>query len=101
MAYLKRYHNARLVLDPPYPEVDEDDFIVQDWQNFYGQIEEEIPPNAPKAKGNALTIRIFVDGSHGDVKVNRKSRTGFIVFLNSSPKYWYSKKQGCCDEDRV
>ena len=94
VAYLKRYHNARLVLDPSYPEIDDDDFIVQDWQNFYGQIEEEIPSNAPEARGNEFIIRVFVDASHADDKVNRRSRTGFIVFLNSSPIYWYSKKQG-------
>ena len=94
IAYLKRYHNARLVLDPSYPEIDEEMFVEQEWHNFYGNIKEEIPPNAPEPKGNEFIIRVFVDASHADNKVNRKSRTGFIVFLNSSPIYWYSKKQG-------
>jgi hypothetical protein len=29
--YLKRKHNARLVLDPTYPDIDEDDFKECDW----------------------------------------------------------------------
>ena len=38
-----------------------------------------------------------MDASFGDCKLTRKSRTGFIVFLNSSPIYYYSKKQGSCE----
>ena len=94
MAYLKRFHNARLVMDPTYPDIEDDNFVERDWENFYGNLREEIPCNAPEPRGNEFVIRVYVDASHADNKVNRKSRTGFIVFLNSSPIYWYSKKQG-------
>ena len=37
-----------------------------------------------------------MDADHaGDaVTVTRKSRTGFIVFINNAPVYWDSKRQG-------
>ena len=93
-AYLKRHHNARMVLDPSYPEIDDEEFIVRDWTDFYGKLKEDIPPNAPKPRGKEFIMRVFVDASHADNKVNRRSRTGFIVMLNNAPVYWFSKKQG-------
>jgi len=93
-AYLKRHHNARMVLDPSYPEIDDKEFIVRDWTDFYGKLKEDIPPNAPKPRGKEFIMREFVDASHADNKVNRRSRTGFIVMLNNAPVYWFSKKQG-------
>ncbi len=40
-------------------------------------------------------MRAFVDSDHaGDTITRRRSRTGFMVFLNCSPIHWFSKKQG-------
>ena len=40
-----------------------------------------------------MIITVFVDADHeGDI-VSRRSRTGFVVFLNGAPIYWMSKKQ--------
>ena len=36
---------------------------------------------------------MYVDSDHGGDQVTRRSRTGFLVFLNSSLIYWCSKKQ--------
>jgi len=93
-AYLKIYHNARIVLDPSYPEVDERDFEKQDWSNFYGEEKEEIPRYAPKPLGKEFVTRAYVDASFANCKLTRRSRTGFVVFLNCAPIFWYSKKQG-------
>jgi hypothetical protein len=38
-------------------------------------------------------MRAFVDSDHAGDSVTRRSRTGFMIFLNSSPIYWFSKKQ--------
>ena len=35
----------------------------------------------------------LVDADHASDTVTRRSRTGFLVYLNSSLVYWYSKKQ--------
>ena len=38
-------------------------------------------------------MRVFVDSDHAGDQVTRRSRTGFIVYLNSALVYWSSKKQ--------
>jgi len=47
-AYLKVYHNARIVFDLSYPDVNFDDFKRKDWEKMYGDAREEIPPNCPE-----------------------------------------------------
>lgn len=34
MAYLKRFHDALLVMDPTYPDIDDDMIVERDWQIF-------------------------------------------------------------------
>jgi len=92
-SWLKNHHNARLVLDPSYPDIDQDNFIQRDWENVYGDIKEELPPDMPKPLGKDVDLRLYVDSSHATDKVNRRSRTGFFVFMNSALIQWCSKKQ--------
>ena len=92
-AYLKKKHNARIILDPTYPDVDENAFVKCDWKDFYGDIKEPIPPNAPEALGKEVDIRLYVDSSHADDRLTRRSRTGFFVFINNALVAWLSKKQ--------
>ena len=47
----------------------------------------------PKPLGKDVDLRLYVDSSHANDKVNRRSRTGFFVFMNSALIQWYSKKQ--------
>ena len=90
-AFLKTKHNASMVFDPTEPDIDESTFVKEDWSAAaYGECKEEIPSNAPKPRGVAFPIRAFVDSDHAGDVVTRRSRTGFIVFLNSSPIYWFS-----------
>ena len=35
----------------------------------------------------------YVDADHAGDKLTRRSRTGYIIFLNMAPIYWHSKKQ--------
>ena len=48
----------------------------------------------PEPCSLGFTMRAFVDSDHAGDTVTQRSRTGFIIFLNSAPIYWYSKKQG-------
>jgi hypothetical protein len=48
----------------------------------------------PKPKGKTLVVKLFVDSDHAADKLLRRSRTGFILYLNSAPIIWFSKRQG-------
>ena len=56
-------------------------------------MKEAIPPNAPPPRGKEVVMRLFVDSSHADDKLMRRSRTGYFIFLNMAPIAWLSKKQ--------
>jgi hypothetical protein len=95
-AYLKRHHNAELVLDPSDPVINMNDFERRDWTSSeFGHImgKEVLPGNMPRPRGFGFTIRGKVDADHASDTVSRRSRTGFIVYLNCAPIYWMSKKQ--------
>ena len=93
-AYLKLKHNSEMVFDPSEPDIDETTFEKQDWQHtVYGAGSEEKPANAREPRGFGFKIRAYVDADHAGDTITRRSRSGFIVFLNSAPIYWTSKKQ--------
>ena len=91
--YLKAHHNARIMMDPSYPDVLIEDFKDEDWGKFYKVEKEPVPSNSPKPIGMEFVIRAFVDADHAGDVVSRRSRTGFIVIVNGAPIYWLSKKQ--------
>jgi hypothetical protein len=92
-AYLSLHHNARVVFDPTYPDIDMRAFIKTDWKPMYGDVKEAIPPNAPVARGKAIDLRLFVDSDHAGEQLTRCSRTGFVICLNMAPIVWFSKRQ--------
>ena len=91
--YLKRKHNAVLVFDPSYPDIDESNFKTCNWKDFYGEVKEAIPPNAPEPRGKGVDLRLFVDSSHADDVNTRRSRSGHFLFVNGALVAWLSKKQ--------
>ncbi len=40
---------------------------------------------------------MFFDADHAGDLLTRRSRAGFIVFLNGTPIYWSSKEQTSCE----
>ena len=92
-SYLKSHHNARMVFDPSYPNINEDEFPKRRWKQFYGDTKEAIPPNAPVPLGKEFIMRCFVDADFAGDQISQRSRSGFIVLLNTAPVYWFSKKQ--------
>eukprot|EP00804_Cyclotella_cryptica_P024176 CCRYP_019501-RA/>CCRYP_019501-RA protein AED:0.33 eAED:0.33 QI:101/0/0/1/1/1/3/0/296 len=92
-SYLKSRSNSRLIFDPKEPNVGESDFVECDWSDFYPGAEEALPPNAPNPLGKGVTLRMFVDSDHAGDKVSRRSRNGFVIFLNYGMIDWLSKKQ--------
>ena len=92
-AYLKKHHNAALVFDPSYPEINLDTFQKHDWTKLYGDAKEAIPPDMPKPLGKEVVMRCFADADHAGNKLTRRSRTGFIIFLQMAHIYYCSKRQ--------
>jgi len=93
-AYLKLKHNSSMVFDPTEPDIDESQFTREDWSaTVYGECSEELPSNMPEPRGIGFTMRAFVDSDHAGEITTRRSRTGYIIFLNSAPIYWFSKRQ--------
>ena len=94
-AYLKNHHNTEMVFDHSDPMIDFASFQEKDWSTsvFGNTLQEIIPSNMPEPRGQGVTTRCFVDADHASDTVTRKSRTGFIVYMNMSPVFWFSKKQ--------
>jgi hypothetical protein len=94
--YLKKYHNTEIVFDPSDPVIDELLFELKDWTSSeFGHLQgkEEMPTNMPEPRGLGFTMRAKVNADHTDDTVTRRSRTGFLVYLNCLPIYCSSKKQ--------
>jgi hypothetical protein len=91
--YLKQHPKRTLAFDPSYPPIDESRFKEVDWQDFYRDAKEKIPPDAPTPLGNYVTTHCFVDADHATDRATRRSHTGFLIFVNRAPIIWYSKRQ--------
>ena len=95
-AYLKKHHNTEMVYDPSQPEINNAAFDRKDWTSSkFGHLQEieELPPKMPEPCGIGLTMVAKVDADHTADTITRRSRTGFLVYLNSALVYWSSKKQ--------
>ena len=47
----------------------------------------------PEPRRLGFVMRAKVDADHASDMITRRSRTGFLVYLNCAPIYWWSKKQ--------
>jgi hypothetical protein len=91
-AYLKSHDRSRLLFDDTQPVVKhgQPDY---DWTPFYGDVKEAIPYNAPKPRGNSVSMTCYVDADHAGNRVTRRSHTGILLYVNRAPISWYSKRQ--------
>jgi hypothetical protein len=90
-SYLSLHHNARVVFDPTYPDVNMCAFIKTDGKPMYGDVKEVIPLSAPVTREKSIDFRLFVDCDHAGEHFMRRSRTGFVIYLNMAPIVWVSK----------
>ena len=91
--YLKRNPKLRIMFDCSDPGIPASRFKKYDWQDFYKDAKEAIPSNMPEARGRIASVSCFVDADLAGNKVNRRSQTGILIFVNRAPIHWLSKKQ--------
>jgi hypothetical protein len=75
------------VFDPTYPDFDMGTFIKTVWKSMYGDLKDIIPSDAPFPRGKE------VDSDHAGEQFTRRSRTGYVIYLNMAPIVWFSKSQ--------
>jgi hypothetical protein len=94
-AYLKKKPKLTIYLDHSLPQIDYGEFRTkkEDFQEQYQGAEEPMPHDMPRPRGRTVTTTEFVDASHASNKKTRRSHTGFLLFINRAPIFWYSKRQ--------
>ena len=65
-----------------------------DFLKDYPDAKEELDPGFPKSFGPILETTILVDSDHAHDQKTRRSLTGLIAFVGSTPVIWMSKRQG-------
>jgi len=92
--YLKRFPDYAMVFDSSYPKLNRNKTINrEDWTEFYDGIVEAVPENKPTPRGHPVTTHAYVDADHARDEATRRSHSGIVLYVNSSPVVWYSKKQ--------
>ena len=92
-SYLMAHGESAVVFDADTPEIDEKAFAKVDWKDFYGDVEEEMPPRMPEPLGKPVIISCFVDANHAGNVVTRRSHSGVLLFVQNAPIIWFSKRQ--------
>ena len=98
MRYLKKYPNKRIVIDSRPLVVDDKLKLTAFHPKFledYGYADEEIPNNIPAPHGPELETSIFWDADHAHDVKTRRSVTGLILFVGSTPIAASSRCQSC------
>ena len=62
--------------------------------NDYPDASEEMDPSFPEIFGPILQTTILVDSDHAHDLKTRRSLTGLLAFVGSTPVMWLSKRQG-------
>jgi hypothetical protein len=92
-AYLKAHPKLCLCFDSRRLDIDNSSFKEVDWSDFYPDADSLVPDNCPKSLGETVKITCYVDANHAGNMVTRRSHTGFVIFMNSAPIIWWSKRQ--------
>jgi hypothetical protein len=64
---------------------------MQIGKEFYGDVEEGLPPNMPEPWGHPVTISAFVDANHAGNIMTRHSHIGIFLFVQNAPLILFLK----------
>ena len=68
--------------------------LIPDFVKDYPEASEELDPGFPKVFGPRLQTTILVDSDHAHDLKTRRSLTGILAFVGSTPVMWFAKRQG-------
>ena len=99
MGYLKNVPDRRIAIDSndmdiTHPDLGKLEKSIPDFLQDYPDAKEEMDPGFPTPYGRELSTTLMLDADHAHDKRTRRSLTGIITFVGSTPIGWYSKWQG-------
>jgi hypothetical protein len=96
--YVKTTINKCIAIDPRPLQYDRSSpnfaKLIPDFLDDYPDAKEEMDPNFPKAFGPVLETTILVDADHAHDLKTRRSITGLLAYVGSTPVMWISRRQG-------
>jgi hypothetical protein len=66
-----------------------------DFLEDYPDAAKDVASNFPTPVGCELETSIFFDADHAHDHATRRSISGLLVFVGSTPVLWHSKREGC------
>ena len=66
---------------------------IHGWRKLETNVKEESPPDLPISEMKPVQIFVYFDASFTCNMITRRSVTGIIVLVNSTPLHWYVKEQ--------
>ncbi len=93
VSYLYRFSRAKLRFRTHEPDLSDIPIPEYDWaESTYGNVQEEVPHDAPKPLGKPVVTVSYVDANLMHCLNTGRSVTGILHFLNGTLIDWYSKK---------
>ena len=96
--YIKQTPNKVIAIDSrPLPierHAPDFDKLIPDFLQDYPDAKEEIAAHFPRSFGPVMETTILVDSDHAHDQATRKSLTGLLAYVGSTPVLWLSKRQG-------
>ncbi len=69
-------------MDFIYEEIDPTQYLISEWKEFLGMVEEPILSNASEALGETIDICVFIDSDNTHI-IN----LCFLIYISWTPEY--------------
>ena len=94
--FLDKHPKLTLYMNPELPNLNYGIFSTtnaSEFKEYYRGATEGMPHRMPRPRGIAVRTSAYCDSSHASNKVTRRSHSGHILFVNSAPVKWLSRRQ--------
>ena len=78
---------SRLIFNPYQLKFDDSACVsgMLYWKDFYGYIEEELPPGMPESLGKSAHTTCSIDSNQYGNFVTQRSHTGVLIYVMNEP----------------